>query len=125
MQRTIGNVTLDRTTFEISSPVGSFRLANKEFQMMEILMANPHHIISAERLMEKIWGFESEAEINSEKLRHIFDRFYRMDFSRNSETGGHGIGLSVAKAIVSAHGGKITARTKAGHYFQITATFPI
>ncbi len=59
-----GNVSLDRSTFEISSPTGSFRLANKEFQMMEMLMLNLHHIIPAERFMEKIWGFESDAEIN-------------------------------------------------------------
>lgn len=60
----VGNITLDRSTFELASPHGSFRLANKEFQMMEIFMSNPHHIISAERLMEKIWGFDNEAEIN-------------------------------------------------------------
>lgn len=59
-----GNITLDRSTFELASPTGSFRLANKEFQMMELLMANPHHIISAERFLEKIWGFDNEAEIN-------------------------------------------------------------
>ena len=59
-----GNITLDRSTFELASPFGSFRLANKEFQMMEIFMANPHHIIPAERFMEKIWGFDNEAEIN-------------------------------------------------------------
>lgn len=67
----------------------------------------------------------TETEINPEQLMHVFDRFYRTDSSRNSETGGHGIGLSVAKAIVSAHGGKITACTKDGHSFEITATFPI
>lgn len=61
---TIGNITLDRATFELSSKTGSFRLANKEFQMMELLMANPKHLISAERFLEKIWGFDSEAEIN-------------------------------------------------------------
>lgn len=61
---TLGNVTLNRSTFELSSPTGSFRLANKEFQMMEILMSNPHHIISADRFMEKIWGLDNEAEIN-------------------------------------------------------------
>ncbi len=61
---TFGNIALDRSTFELSSPQGSFRLANKEFQMMEILITNPRHIISAERFMEKIWGFDSEAEIN-------------------------------------------------------------
>lgn len=61
---TVGNITLDRSTFELSSPTGSFRLANKEFQMIELLMSNPHHIISAERFMEKIWGFDSEADIH-------------------------------------------------------------
>lgn len=59
-----GNITLDRSTFELSSPSGSFRLANKEFQMMEFFISNPHHIISAEHFMEKIWGCDSEAEIN-------------------------------------------------------------
>lgn len=59
-----GNITLDRATFELSSPTGSFRLANKEFQMMEILMSNPHHLVSTERFMERIWGFDSDAEIN-------------------------------------------------------------
>ena len=60
----MGNVTLDRATYELSTPTGNFRLANKEFQMMEMLMANPHHLISVERFMEKIWGYDSEAEIN-------------------------------------------------------------
>lgn len=61
---TMGNITLNRATYELSSPHGSFRLANKEFQMMEFLMSNPHHLIPTERFMEKIWGFDSEAEIN-------------------------------------------------------------
>ena len=61
---TFGNISLDRASFELSSPSGSFRLANKEFQMMELLMANPQHIISTERFMEKIWGFDSESEVN-------------------------------------------------------------
>ena len=60
----IGNISLDRATFELSSPTGSFRLTNKEFQMLEIFMINPRNIISAERFMEKIWGYDSEAEIN-------------------------------------------------------------
>ncbi len=59
-----GNISLDRQTFEMSSPLGSFRLANKEFQMMEMLMSSPKNIISAEKFMEKIWGFDAEAEIN-------------------------------------------------------------
>lgn len=59
-----GNLTLDRAAFTLSSPSGSFRLANKEFQMLELLMTNPNRLISAERFMEKIWGYESDAEIN-------------------------------------------------------------
>ena len=47
-------------------------------------------------------------ELNGD-LNILFERFYRNDKSRNSETGGHGIGLSVAEAIVTAHKGKITA----------------
>ncbi len=61
---TFGNITLDLATFELSSPYGSFRLANKEFQMMEIFMSNPQNLFSTERLMEKIWGYDSEAGIN-------------------------------------------------------------
>lgn len=44
----------------------------------------------------------------------LFERFYRPDESRNSDTGGYGIGLSVAKAIVTAHKGKITAKSDDG-----------
>ena len=61
---TFGNVSLDRTTFELASPSGSFRLANKEYQMMEYLMANPRRIISPDMFMEKIWGYDSETEQN-------------------------------------------------------------
>lgn len=60
----MGNISLDRSTFELSSPCGSFRLANKEFQVMELLMCNPKHLISTEFFMEKIWGCDSDAEIN-------------------------------------------------------------
>lgn len=61
---TFGNVTLDRATFELSSPTGSFRLANREYQMMEYLIVNPRRVISCEMFMEKIWGYDTEAEIN-------------------------------------------------------------
>ena len=61
---TVGNVTLDRATFELSSPTGSFRLANKEYQMMEYLMVNPRRVLSTDMLMEKIWGYDNETEIN-------------------------------------------------------------
>ncbi len=60
----MGNISLDRMTFELSSPVDSFRLTNKEFQMMEMFLRNPHQIFSSERILEKIWGYDSESEIN-------------------------------------------------------------
>ena len=59
-----GNITLDRANFTLSSPQGNFRLANKEFQMMELFMANPQNLMSTERLMEKVWGYETNSEIN-------------------------------------------------------------
>lgn len=59
-----GNVTLDRATFDLSTPTGTFRLANKEFQIMEIFMSNPKNLLSTQRLMEKVWGYETDAEIN-------------------------------------------------------------
>ena len=62
---TFGNVTLDQATFELSTAKGSFRLANKEFQMLELMMSNPHQLISSERFLEKIWGYDSDTEINA------------------------------------------------------------
>lgn len=59
-----GNISLDCVGCTLSSPTGSYRLTNKEFQMMQILLSNPTQIVATERLMEKIWGYNSEAEIN-------------------------------------------------------------
>ena len=66
-----------------------------------------------------------EAPIERDKLDKIFDRFYRADASRNSAIGGHGIGLSLAKAIVTSHGGKIVASSEQSNLFKINAYFPI
>lgn len=59
-----GNVSLDQATKELSSPSGNFHLANKEFQVMELLMSNPKNVIPTERIMEKVWGYDSNAELN-------------------------------------------------------------
>lgn len=63
--------------------------------------------------------------IGKQDLNHIFERFYRIDSSRSTQTGGYGIGLSVAKAIVSAHNGKISAIAPDDHSLQIQILFPV
>ena len=52
--------------------------------------------------------------ISQEDLPKIFERFYRADAARRSEGGGHGLGLSIARIIVMAHGGKLRVRSKVG-----------
>lgn len=59
-----GNISLDQATKELSSPSGEFHLANKEFQVMELLMSNPKNVIPTERIMERVWGYDSNAELN-------------------------------------------------------------
>lgn len=59
-----GNVTLNQTSFELSGPGGSFRLSGKEYQMMELLLRNPGQLISTDRFLEKVWGFNADAEQN-------------------------------------------------------------
>ncbi len=61
---TFENISLDRSVFEMSVGEEKIRLANKDFQMMEMLMANPGQVISTDRFMEKIWGYDSDTEIN-------------------------------------------------------------
>ena len=58
------DLKLDRADYSLSGPDGRVRLANKEFQIMEMLMANSGQVISTERFMERVWGYDSEAEIN-------------------------------------------------------------
>ena len=59
-----GNVVLDSASYELSGPAGNFRLANKEYQMLEMLMRQPNRLVSTERFMERIWGYDSESEVN-------------------------------------------------------------
>lgn len=68
--------------------------------------------------------FNQVKDIDKGNNEKIFERFYRRDTSRNSETGGFGIGLSVAKLIVTAHKGKIQAVSKDGRSLSIIVTLP-
>jgi len=59
-----GKVTLDCASYDLTGPGGSTKLAGKEFQMMEMLMRNPRTLVSTEAFMDRIWGYDSEAELN-------------------------------------------------------------
>jgi signal transduction histidine kinase len=61
--------------------------------------------------------------IDDKDLPFIFNRFYRGDESRSRATGGSGIGLAIAKAVVSSHGGEIKVNSKKGEGTKITVVF--
>lgn len=62
---TAGNTTLDQNTGEIAACDGKIRLSNKEFQILQYFFANPGHVLSADRLFEKLWDVDSDADIST------------------------------------------------------------
>lgn len=58
------DLCLDRSLYVLSCCDKSYELSNKEYQIAEMLMMNTNRIISAELMLEKIWGFDNEAELN-------------------------------------------------------------
>ncbi len=68
---------------------------------------------------------DTKEDIKEESLKHLFDRFFRTDSSHNSETGGHGIGLSIARAIVDSHKGKITAEKRKDYSITFKVLLPL
>lgn len=68
--------------------------------------------------------FNTTEFISKKEIAYLFERFYRTDKSRNSQTGGYGIGLSIAAATMRAHKGKISAITEDEKSLKITAVFP-
>lgn len=63
-EMSFGDIKLNLASAELSGEKGSYRLTHKEFQVMEILMKQPGTLISAERLLDKVWGYEADVEIN-------------------------------------------------------------
>lgn len=59
-----GDVELDRLTYELISKKNKVLLTSKEFQIMEMLMMNKNQMIPSERIMEKVWGYDSDVESN-------------------------------------------------------------
>jgi signal transduction histidine kinase len=67
---------------------------------------------------------DSGPGITSEEVSRILDRFYRTDPARQREDGGSGLGLPIAKSIVQAHGGQLSAESEAGNGLKIIITLP-
>jgi signal transduction histidine kinase len=63
--------------------------------------------------------------ISKEDLPHIFERFYRSDSSRDSHTGGSGLGLTITKTLIEAHAGSISVNSKLGHGSEFTIVMPV
>ena len=61
---TVGDISLDRNSYTLMGPKGSVSLSGKEFQMMELLMSGKSRLISTEYFMERIWGYDSDAELS-------------------------------------------------------------
>ena len=68
--------------------------------------------------------YNTTPAISTENLHNLFDRFYRAVASRNFQTGGHGIGLSIVQAVVSAHKGEVRASSQDGKSLLISITLP-
>lgn len=73
---------------------------------------------------KKLEVYNTTGEIPVQNLDKLFDRFYRMDSSRSRESGGYGIGLSIAKSIVEAHNGKISVKSEDQHSICFTVRLP-
>ncbi len=61
---TFGDLSLDTGTSTLSAPAGAVELPRREFQILEFLMANPARAFSAEEILERIWGWDAEAEVS-------------------------------------------------------------
>ena len=59
-----GNITLSRETFLLAGPKGEYRLGNKEFQILELMLQSPNRVISSEQFLSRIWGYDAEAELS-------------------------------------------------------------
>ena len=67
---------------------------------------------------------DTGAGINAADLPHVFDRFFRTDRSRTAASGGAGLGLAIARAVVDAHGGQITCKSTEGVGTTVTVRLP-
>ncbi len=79
--------------------------------------------LSAAKKGVKLEVYNTTEDMDMENLNQLFDRFYRVDSSRSRETGGYGIGLSIAKSIAEAHHGRISVKSEDGKSICFTVIF--
>jgi signal transduction histidine kinase len=72
-----------------------------------------------------VWVQDTGTGINPQDLPYIFDRFFRSDRSRTATSGGSGLGLAIIKAIITAHGGSVSAESTPGKGTCIAFTVPL
>jgi two-component system OmpR family sensor kinase len=103
-------------------------------QVVSSLLANVRiHTPAGTRVQLAVVTDDGKAELSvtddgpgipDDALERVFDRFYRADPSRSRRSGGSGLGLSIVRAIIEAHGGAVVASNVAGRGAQITVTLP-
>lgn len=95
----------------------SMRYLRRDGTVIVGLSKEKHHI--------KITVEDNGIGIKDEDIPYIFERFYRVDSSRNKETGGTGLGLSIVRNLVEAHGGVIYVESEIGKGTKFTLLFPL
>lgn len=127
-----------RDNYELTSSLAPGIYANIDIdkfkQIMTNLLSNSHRYLrpngKAHVTLEKnkdvilITVADTGIGIPEKDLPHIFERFYRSDLSRNKNTGGSGIGLTITKTLVEAHGGKILVQSKINEGTSFTIELP-
>jgi two-component system OmpR family sensor kinase len=93
----------------------------KPFSLAEVV-ARVHAIL---RRTAEIAVSDTGPGLDDEHLAHVFERFYRVDSSRSRASGGVGLGLSIVAAVAEAHGGHVSARSRAGQGATFEIALPL
>jgi DNA-binding response OmpR family regulator len=88
----VNGTTLDKNTHDLICGKAKLSLASKEYQILEMLMSNSRQIVPKERLMEKVWGFDSGAEYNAIEVYITFVR-------RKLQAAGSGLQIKAVRGI--------------------------
>jgi signal transduction histidine kinase len=125
------NISADLPTALPEVNIDSHRIKQVLYNLLDNAVAHtgPEGRISVKAWQETDHIFISVADngegIPAEDLPLIFERFYRVDRSRTRATGGTGLGLTIVKRLVEAHGGRIDVRSKPGQGTVFTFSLPV